>query len=58
MTTMSGYVMAPVQFLPLTFLYTSIGTGLTSTAANTINQVQHYHTMLHLHLFLNFYTFL
>jgi heme O synthase-like polyprenyltransferase len=39
LTTMGGYVMAPGNFIPLTFLLASVGTTLTSTSANAINQV-------------------
>jgi len=38
-TGMAGYAMAPGVFDPLTFLACTVGTGLTSAAANTINQV-------------------
>jgi heme O synthase-like polyprenyltransferase len=38
-TTMMGCGMAPVPFDPYIFMYTVIGTGLTSTSANTFNQV-------------------
>ena len=38
-TAQAGYAIAPGAFDPLTFLFCSIGTGLTSAAANSINQV-------------------
>lgn len=38
-TAAAGYAMAPVPFDPLTFLVASLGTGLASCAANSINQV-------------------
>ncbi|XP_076442170.1 protoheme IX farnesyltransferase, mitochondrial-like [Babylonia areolata] len=38
LTTMSGYAMAPGAFDPLTFALCTMGTGLTSCAANSINQ--------------------
>ncbi|KAL8576621.1 Protoheme IX farnesyltransferase, mitochondrial [Nucella lapillus] len=38
LTTVSGYAMAPAAFDPLTFLLCTVGTGLTSCAANSINQ--------------------
>ena len=38
-TAMAGYAMAPGAFDPLTFALCTLGTGLTSAAANTINQV-------------------
>jgi len=37
-TTMAGYAMAPAPFDLITFLLCSIGTGLVSGAANSINQ--------------------
>lgn len=40
-TAAAGYAMAPVPFDPLTFLVASLGTGLASCAANSINQVSH-----------------
>lgn len=49
LTTLSGAVMAPVPFdLPLLF-WTSLGTGLCSASANTINQVWYisdYHSVI------------
>ena len=39
LTTMAGYAMAPAPFDPLTFALCSVGTALTSGAANCINQV-------------------
>lgn len=38
-TQQAGYAMAPGAFDPLTFLWCSVGTALTSAAANAINQV-------------------
>lgn len=38
LTTISGYAMAPATFDPLTLLLCTVGTGLTSCAANSINQ--------------------
>lgn len=38
-TAAAGYAMAPVPFDPLTFVVASLGTGLASCAANSINQV-------------------
>ncbi|XP_078479785.1 protoheme IX farnesyltransferase, mitochondrial [Lampetra planeri] len=38
-TAAAGYAMAPVTFDPAMLLLASLGTGLTSCAANTINQV-------------------
>ncbi|XP_022247066.1 protoheme IX farnesyltransferase, mitochondrial-like [Limulus polyphemus] len=38
MTTMVGYAMAPAPFDPTTFIFATFGTGLTSCAANAINQ--------------------
>lgn len=38
LTTMVGYAMAPAPFVAETFLYCTIGTGLCSAAANSINQ--------------------
>lgn len=40
-TAAAGYAMAPVPFDPLTFLVASLGTGLASCAANSINQVSY-----------------
>ncbi|XP_011601440.2 protoheme IX farnesyltransferase, mitochondrial [Takifugu rubripes] len=37
-TAAAGYAMAPVPFDPLTFVVASLGTGLASCAANSINQ--------------------
>ncbi|KAL5280559.1 COX10 family protein [Megaselia abdita] len=37
-TTMAGYAMAPAPFDPATFALVSLGTGLVSAAANSINQ--------------------
>lgn len=37
-TTMGGYALAPGVFDPQTFLMCSIGTGLVSATANSINQ--------------------
>lgn len=37
-TSMAGYAMAPAAFDPATFALCSIGTGLMSAAANSINQ--------------------
>ncbi|XP_016144507.1 protoheme IX farnesyltransferase, mitochondrial isoform X2 [Sinocyclocheilus grahami] len=37
-TAAAGYAMAPVPFDPVTFLMASIGTGLSSCTANSINQ--------------------
>lgn len=37
-TTMVGYAMAPAPFDPTTFVFTILGTGLTSCAAHAINQ--------------------
>lgn len=37
-TTMAGYTMAPAPFDPATFALVSLGTGLVSAAANSINQ--------------------
>lgn len=49
LTTLSGAAMAPVPFdLPLLF-WTSLGTGLCSASANTINQVWYisdYHSVI------------
>ena len=39
-TTVSGYVMAYSTFDPWLLFYTSLGTALTSSAANAINQVK------------------
>nr|XP_057934211.1 protoheme IX farnesyltransferase, mitochondrial [Doryrhamphus excisus] len=38
MTAAAGYAMAPVPFDPVIFLVSSLGTGLASSAANSINQ--------------------
>lgn len=38
-TAAAGYAMAPVPFDPLIFVVASLGTGLASCAANSINQV-------------------
>lgn len=35
---MAGYALAPAPFDPMTFVLCSIGTGLVSCAANSINQ--------------------
>jgi len=40
-TAAAGYAMAPVPFDPGMFLLTCLGTGLASSAANSINQVSH-----------------
>ncbi|KAK2876189.1 hypothetical protein Q8A67_020285 [Cirrhinus molitorella] len=37
-TAAAGYAMAPVPFDPVTFLMASVGTGLSSCTANSINQ--------------------
>lgn len=37
-TTMVGYAMSPAPFDPTTFLYCTVGTGLCSAAANSVNQ--------------------
>lgn len=37
-TSMAGYAMAPAAFDPVTFALCSVGTGLMSAAANSINQ--------------------
>ena len=39
LTAMAGYAIAPGAFEPTTFLLCTVGTGLTSCAANSINQV-------------------
>jgi hypothetical protein len=39
-TAVAGYVMGPASFVPANFLFTILGTTLTSTAANTFNQVR------------------
>ena len=39
LTTMAGYAVAHAPFCILPFAAVSIGTGLTSAAANSINQV-------------------
>ncbi|XP_035389454.1 protoheme IX farnesyltransferase, mitochondrial [Electrophorus electricus] len=38
MTTAAGYAMAPVPFDPVMFVLASVGTGLSSCMANSINQ--------------------
>lgn len=38
-TAAAGYAMAPVPFDPLMFFVSSLGTGLASCTANSINQV-------------------
>eukprot|EP00026_Physarum_polycephalum_P009074 Phypoly_transcript_09185.p1 GENE.Phypoly_transcript_09185~~Phypoly_transcript_09185.p1 ORF type:complete len:473 (+),score=62.22 Phypoly_transcript_09185:128-1420(+) len=38
-TTMAGYVLAPVPFHFSTFLFASVGTSLASGSANTFNQI-------------------
>lgn len=38
-TAAAGYAMAPVPFDPVIFAVASLGTGLASCAANSINQV-------------------
>ena len=40
LTTMAGYAVAPAPFSLLTFATVTVGTGLTSAAANAINQVR------------------
>lgn len=40
-TAAAGYAMAPVPFDPLMFFVASLGTGLSSCAANSINQVSY-----------------
>ncbi|KAI7797054.1 hypothetical protein IRJ41_011934 [Triplophysa rosa] len=40
-TAAAGYAMAPVPFDPVTFIMASVGTGLCSCTANSINQVSH-----------------
>ena len=40
LTTMAGYAVAPAPFTLLTFATVTVGTGLTSAAANAINQVR------------------
>lgn len=42
LTSMAGYVMAPGMFDPMTFLFATVGTALTSASANATNQVQHF----------------
>jgi len=37
-TTMAGYALAPASFSVYTFAMCSLGTGLVSATANTINQ--------------------
>lgn len=37
-TTVAGYILAPAPFNPATLALVSLGTGLTSCAANSINQ--------------------
>lgn len=41
MTAAAGYAMAPVPFDPVIFFASSLGTGLASCAANSINQVSY-----------------
>ncbi|XP_068217815.1 protoheme IX farnesyltransferase, mitochondrial [Palaemon carinicauda] len=38
LTAVAGYAMAPCPLDPITLIYCSVGTGLTSSAANTLNQ--------------------
>lgn len=38
-TSMAGYAVAPGTFDLITFLLVSLGTGLTSSSANAVNQV-------------------
>jgi heme O synthase-like polyprenyltransferase len=38
-TAMAGYGLAPGTFIPSSFMLCSLGTALTSAAANSINQV-------------------
>lgn len=38
-TAAAGFAMAPVPFDPVMFFVSSLGTGLASCAANSINQV-------------------
>lgn len=38
LTAIAGYAMAPAPFDPTTLILCSLGTGLVSSAANTINQ--------------------
>lgn len=38
LTSMAGYVMAPGMFDPMTFLFATVGTALTSASANATNQ--------------------
>lgn len=38
-TAAAGFAMAPVPFDPIIFFVSSLGTGLASCAANSINQV-------------------
>lgn len=38
MTSMIGYFMAPNQFELISFLSCAVGTGLCSSAANSVNQ--------------------
>ena len=40
-TQMSGYAIAPGTFDPYVLAYCTVGTALTSCAANTMNQVRH-----------------
>ena len=40
-TAAAGYAMAPVPFDPFIFFVASLGTGLASSAANSINQVSY-----------------
>ena len=39
MTATAGYGMAPVPFDPFIALYATLGTGMASAAANSINQI-------------------
>lgn len=41
-TAAAGYAMAPVPFDPITFMLATVGTGLSSCMANSINQVSHF----------------
>ena len=38
LTAMAGYAMAPCPLDPLALVFCSVGTGLTSGAANSVNQ--------------------
>lgn len=38
-TAAAGFAIAPVAFDPISFVVSSLGTGLASCAANSINQV-------------------